>query len=489
METSGDIKIGLEVHVQLTTLKTKLFCSCSSDYRGKPPNTHVCPVCLGLPGALPVVNKRAIDYAIMVALALNSKVNEKIIFFRKHYFYPDLPKNFQITQYDKAGGAPIAIGGFLKITINGKEKRIRIRRINIEEDPGKLVYPTGSIMTSPYTLVDYNRSGIALLEIVTEPDMSSPAEARAFLNKLRSILEHLGVCNCELEGSMRADANISIAGGNRVEIKNISSPKDVEKALAYEIIRQKQAISKGLSIKSETRHWDDLRKVTVPLRVKEEEQDYRYFPEADIPPIVITRDYIEKIRESMPELPDVRAKRFMETYGLTEYDSLVLVSNKWLADFFEETLKYYDKDPKKLANILINDFLRWIHDKGLSHSEVKATPQHIAELLKLLDEKVISIKILKKILPEIIVYGKHPYQIIKEKNLLKISDENIIREVVKQVFVEHKKSVHDALVNKKAIHYLIGQVMRKTGGKADPEITHRIVLEMLEKVKRGEFKV
>ncbi len=488
MEKS-DVKIGLEVHVQLTALKTKLFCSCPSDYRGKPPNTHVCPVCLGLPGALPVVNKKAIDYAIMVALALNSKINEKIIFFRKHYFYPDLPKNFQITQYDKAGGAPIALGGFLKINVNGKEKIIRIRRINIEEDPGKLVYPTGSIITSPYTLVDYNRSGIALLEIVTEPDMTTPAEARAFLNKLRSILEHLGVCNCELEGSMRADANISVAGGSRVEIKNIGSPKDVEKALAYEIVRQKQAISKGVTVKSETRHWDDLRKVTVPLRVKEEEQDYRYFPEADIPPIVVTRDYIEKIRKSMPELPDVRAKRFVKEYGLTEYEAQVLVMSKWLADFFEEALKYYSGKPRKLANILINDFLRWIHEKELEPSSIKAKPQHIAELLKLLDEKVISIKILKNILPEIIVQGKSPRKIILERDLVRISDRETIKKIVLEVFMEHKKSVHDALVNEKAVHYLIGQVMRKTRGKADPELTHEMVLEMLEKVRKGELKI
>ncbi len=484
-----NVKIGLEVHVQLTALKTKLFCSCPSDYRGKPPNTHVCPVCLGLPGALPVVNRKAIDYAIMVALALNSKINEKIIFFRKHYFYPDLPKNFQITQYDRASGAPIAIGGFLKINVNGKEKIVRIRRINIEEDPGKLVYPTGSIITSPYTLVDYNRSGIALLEIVTEPDMSSPAEARAFLNKLRSILEHLGVCNCELEGSMRADANISVAGGSRVEIKNIGSPKDVEKALAYEIVRQKQAISKGVIVKSETRHWDDLRKVTVPLRVKEEEQDYRYFPEADIPPIVITKDYIEKIRESMPELPDARAKRFIENYGLTEYEAQVLVTSKWLADFFEEALKHYSRKPKKLANILINDFLRWVHEKELEPDRIKAKPQHIAELLKLLDDKVISIKILKNILPEIIINGKSPHEIISERDLVKISDKEVIKKIVLEVFIEHKKSVCDALVNKRAIHYLIGQVMRKTRGKADPELTHKIVLEMLEKVKKGELRI
>ena len=288
---------------------------------------------------------------------------------------------------------------------------------------------------------------------------------------------------------MRADANISVAGGSRVEIKNIGSPKDVEKALAYEIVRQKQAISKGVTVKSETRHWDDLRKVTVPLRVKEEEQDYRYFPEADIPPIVVTRDYIEKIRKSMPELPDVRAKRFVKEYGLTEYEAQVLVMSKWLADFFEEALKYYSGKPRKLANILINDFLRWIHEKELEPSSIKAKPQHIAELLKLLDEKVISIKILKNILPEIIVQGKSPRKIILERDLVRISDRETIKKIVLEVFMEHKKSVHDALVNEKAVHYLIGQVMRKTRGKADPELTHEMVLEMLEKVRKGELKI
>ncbi len=480
------VKIGLEVHVQLTKLKTKLFCSCPSDYRGKPPNTYVCPVCLGLPGSLPKVNIKAIEYAIMVALALNCKINKRILFFRKHYFYPDMTKNFQITQYDRAGGAPIAVNGYLKLNVNGKEKIIRIRRINIEEDPGKLVYPTGSIITSPYTLVDYNRAGIALLEIVTEPDIETPAEARLFLQKLRSILEHLGVCDCSLEGAVRTDANISIAGGGRVEIKNIGSVKDVEKALAYEVLRQKEAFLKGVSVRSETRHWDDVRKVTVPLRVKEEEQDYRYFPEADIPPITITDDYIEKIAKCMPELPDERIKRFQKEYGLPQYDASVLVSNKKLADFFEEAVKLYGGNPKKVANVIINDFLRWLHEKNMRISDVKTGPGDIAELLKLMDKGIISIKIAKEILPEMIVTGKKPKEIVREKGLLRISDEQVLKPIILRVFSKHKKAVHDALKEEKAINYLIGQVMKLTRGRADPVITRNIIVQLLEKIRKGE---
>lgn len=483
-----NVKIGLEVHVQLTSLKTKLFCSCPSDYRGKPPNTHVCPVCLGLPGSLPVVNEKAIEYAVMVAYALKSKVNRRVMFFRKHYFYPDMTKNFQITQYDRAGGAPIAIGGFLTIEANGVRKKVRIRRINIEEDPGKLVYPTGSIITSPYTLVDYNRAGIALLEIVTEPDMKSPIEARVFLNTLRSILEHLGVCDCSLEGSMRTDANISIGDGARVEIKNIGSPKDVEKALSYEIIRQKQALLKGVKVRSETRHWDDIRKVTVPLRVKEEEQDYRYFPEADIPPLILSEKYLEEIRLKMPELPEARARRFIEQYNLPQYDAHVLVSEKKLADFFESTLKHYSKDPKKVANLIINDFLRWLHEHNIEISEVKTKPKDIAELLSLHDKNLISIKIVKLILPEMIITGKKPSEIVREKKLLKISDKKVLEKIVLEVFSENRKAVMDALVNEKAMNYLIGQVMRKTRGKADPILTNTIVREYLEKIRKGELK-
>jgi len=477
-----NVKIGLEVHVQLTALKTKLFCKCPADYRGKEPNTLVCPVCLGLPGALPVVNEKAIEYAVMVALALKSKINRKIIFFRKHYFYPDMAKNFQITQFDRAGGAPIAVGGELEFEVDGVKKVVRIRRMNIEEDPAKLVYPTGSIATSPYSLVDYNRSGITLLEIVTEPDMTSPKEARVFLEKLRTLVDHLGVCDPSLEGSIRVDANISIEGGERVEVKNIGSVKDVEKALSYEILRQREALLRGEKVRRETRHWDDVRGVTVPLRVKEFEQDYRYFPEPDIPPIELSEEFIEKVKAQMPELPDERIERFMRDYGLSRYEATVLVMQKRLADFFESTVKLY-KEPVKVANWLINDFLRWVKECEVELSEVKAKPEHIAELLKLIDDGVISVKIAKLIIRDIILKGVSPRKIVEERGLTRIADKEVIRKIVIEVFKEHPKAVNDALKDKKAINFLVGQVMRKTRGKADPALTNTIIVEELEKLR------
>ncbi len=477
-----DVKIGLEVHVQITSLKSKLFCSCSADYRGKPPNTNVCPVCLGLPGALPVVNKEAIRKAILTALALNCSIERRVIFSRKHYFYPDLPKNYQITQYDGPGCAPIARNGFIDIETKGYTRRIRIRRINIEEDPGRIVYPTGNIATSPYVLVDYNRSGIALLEIVTEPDMKTPQEARAFLEKLRSIIEHLGVADCSLEGAMRVDANISIEGGGRVEIKNIGSIKDVERALSYEILRQKTIMQKGETVKRETRHWDPDRKVTFPARIKEEEADYRYFPDPDLPPLMIDEEEISKLASEMPELPDARAKRFMEQYGLPEYDAKVLVMSKALADFFEDCAKLYH-NYKMLANILINDYLRWIYENDLSLKDSKATPEKIAALLEMLDAGTISIKILKQILPKIILEGKHPREIIESEGLTRISDREFLARIVDEVFREKPKAVNDALRKPKAIEYLVGQVMKKTRGRADPGITRELILEKLRAMK------
>jgi aspartyl-tRNA(Asn)/glutamyl-tRNA(Gln) amidotransferase subunit B len=324
-------KIGLEIHVQITTLKTKLFCRCSADYRGAPPNTHVCPVCLGLPGALPTINRKAVEHAIAVCLALNGQVADELVFERKHYFYPDLPKNYQITQYTK----PICRGGYVEVEVKGRSKKVRIRRINLEEDPGRIVYPSGSPLTSPYALVDYNRSGVALLEIVTEPDMESPEEASAFLEKLRSILEHLGVCDCGLEGAMRVDANVSIEGGERVEVKNIGSISEVERALRYEIVRHATTLMKGGRVARETRHWDPVRKVTVPARVKEYEEDYRYMPDPNLPPVPIPSELVEKIRAELPELPDERVKRLVSQYGLALKTARVLVyTAKVLADFF-----------------------------------------------------------------------------------------------------------------------------------------------------------
>ncbi|MGC9106327.1 MAG: Asp-tRNA(Asn)/Glu-tRNA(Gln) amidotransferase subunit GatB [Thermoprotei archaeon] len=468
-------KIGLEVHVHITSLKSKLFCSCPSDYSGKEPNSVVCPVCLGLPGAIPVPNERAIEEAVKVALALNMQVSDKVVFVRKHYFYPDMAKNYQISQYDGPGSTPIAKNGYVKLRSG---KTVRIRRINIEEDPARIVYPTGSLLTSKYVWVDYNRSGIAMLEIVTEPDLEEPKEAREFLEKLRSILEHLGTCDCSIEGSMRVDANVSVEGGERVEIKNIGSIKGVEEALKYEIARHEALIAQAQKVARETRHWDDLRKVTIPSRAKEYEEDYRYFPDPDLPPVSISRDWVSKIASSLPELPDSRIRRFMSQYGLSEYDSTVLVMDKGLADFYESVVKLYNK-PKEVANLLINDYMRWINELNIRPSESKAKPEYIADLLRMLDEGIITIKIVKEILPDV-VKGNDPKKLVEERGLIALKDQNALIEVIKQVFAQEPDAVEKAKRDPKVVNYLVGQVMKRTGKRADPYLVNQLIKKMLE---------
>ncbi|RLI34761.1 Asp-tRNA(Asn)/Glu-tRNA(Gln) amidotransferase GatCAB subunit B [Candidatus Bathyarchaeota archaeon] len=478
------VKIGLEVHCQITSLKSKLFCSCPSDYRGKPPNTVVCPVCLGLPGSLPVLNWRAVELAARAALALNCKVSKRTLFMRKNYFYPDLPKNFQISQYDRAGGAPIGSDGHVTFMVEKQRKTVRIRRVHLEEDPGKLAYK-GTIDTSPYTLVDYNRAGVALLEIVTEPDLSSPREARAFLQKLRSILEHIEVFDGSLEGAMRCDANISLEGGSRVEIKNISSFKDVEKALNFEIVRQRELLKKGGKVRSETRHWDEARGVTFSLRVKEEEQDYRYFPEPDLTPIELSDELLEKLRREMPELPDARKERLMRQYGLPEYDAEVLTSDRRMADFFEEAVRLGGK-PKAVANWLMGDVLQVLYSLGQELPSSKLTPAYLAELTRLVETGEISIKIAKKVLWETMKTGMAPSAVVKEKGWKRLADEAELRRIVETVFAENPKAVEDALRDPKAAHFLVGKVMEKTRGMADPELTYRLVSQRLEKLREGK---
>nr|WP_309492375.1 Asp-tRNA(Asn)/Glu-tRNA(Gln) amidotransferase subunit GatB [Candidatus Hecatella orcuttiae] len=477
------MKIGLEIHCQLTSLKTKLFCGCSSDYRGKTPNTFVCPVCLGLPGSLPVLNEKAVELAVMVALALNCEVAPQTFFVRKNYFYPDMPKNFQISQYDVGGSIAIASGGWVGFLVGKTRKTVRLRRIHLEEDPGKLFYH-GTIDTSPYTLVDYNRAGIALLEIVTEPELEAPAEARAFLQKLRSILEHLGVSDGGLEGAMRCDANISIEGGGRVEVKNISSFKDVERALTFEIVRQRDLLKKGVKIQTETRHWDDVRRTTLSLRVKEEEQDYRYFLEPDLTPVRISQEMVELLRSRMPELPDARKERFLKAYGLPEYDAEVLTSDRAMADFFEECAKLYDK-PKAVANWLMGDVLQCLHSLEVDIDQAKLAPQYLAEMLKLMDRGDISIKIAKKVLWEVMKHGKSPSTVVREKDWWRITDLQTLEGYIAQVFKEYPKAVEDALVDEKTIHYLIGKTMEATGGKADPELTNALIRKKLSQMKKG----
>ncbi|MHA1409652.1 MAG: Asp-tRNA(Asn)/Glu-tRNA(Gln) amidotransferase subunit GatB, partial [Candidatus Odinarchaeia archaeon] len=431
----GDVIIGLECHVQLTALKTKLFCSCNSDYRGKKPNTLVCPTCLGLPGALPVVNKEAITLGMKLAKALNAEINNEVIFFRKNYYYPDMPKNYQISQYDRVGGIPLAKGGYITIKTKDGERKIRIGRIHIEEDPARIVY-LGSISSSPYALVDYNRAGIALLEIVTEPDMRSANEAQIFLKRLRSIIEHLGVSDGSQPGTMRCDTNISLKGGKRVEIKNISSFKEVRRAINYEILRQKQLIKRGSTVTQETRHWDEVRRITISLRTKETEQDYRYFPEPDIVPITITDTWFKDAVKDLPELPDSRRSRFITQYGLPEHDAHVLTNSKPLADFFEEAASLYP-DAKEVSNWVMGDVSRNLNELDIEIYESKLTPQLLVKIIKLIDEGVISGKLAKYILREVTRTGEDPEKIVEKKQLRKITDKHQIGIVIDDVFKEN----------------------------------------------------
>ncbi|HSQ53170.1 MAG TPA: Asp-tRNA(Asn)/Glu-tRNA(Gln) amidotransferase subunit GatB, partial [Acidobacteriota bacterium] len=403
----------------------------------------------------------------------------------KNYYYPDMPKNFQISQYDKAGGVPLAIDGFLDIDIGkNKKKRIRIGRVHLEEDPGRLVHQ-GAIDISPYTLVDYNRAGNTLLEVVTEPDLDSPKEARIFLQKLRSIFEHLGIFSGRLEGSMRCDANISIIGGTRVEVKNISSFKEVERALGFEIMRQKNLVKKGLAVKLETRHWDETRRVTVSLRTKEEEHDYRYFPEPDLVPIVVTNSFIAEVKDRMPELPDARINRFVEDYNLPRYDAEVLVSDKALADFFEKSVQLYNQ-PKEISNWMMSDLLRNLYENNIELPESKISPEHLIEMIKLIEKGVISGKIGKRILPEMVLTGKRASQIIAEKSLVKIDSRDDLTDAVEKVFADNPKCVQDALTDEGAVHFLVGQLMKATRGKADPQLANQMIQEKLDTIKAKE---
>ena len=467
-----NVKIGLEIHCQLTGLRSKLFCSCSADYRGKDANANVCPICMGLPGTLPLLNKKALEYATMIATVLNCKTPSIAAFYRKNYFYPDLPKNFQITQYNAYEISSIGIDGYLEFD----SKKARIRRVQLEEDPGRLVYE-GSIEKSLYTLVDYNRAGVALVEIVTEPDFDEPKDVRLFLNKLTSILEHLGVCDTRLEGSVRCDVNVSLAGGKKVEIKNINSFREVEKAIMFEISRQKSLDTKGIEVKAETRHWDDARRITIQSRVKEEEQDYRYFPEPDIPAVNFDEELIKSLMGQMPELPDARRSRFIEQFGLSEQVAQVLINDKYLADFFEEGAKLYE-NAKEVANWIVTD-LKGYTDEFDGIRSLKVRPTHIAELAKLVDQSIISRTTAKQILQEIVKSGEMPSNVAKKLNASQISDKHALVDIIDRVFETEKNAVKDALQNEKTVNFLLGKVMQSTSGRADPKLALELIRKKL----------
>ncbi len=478
-----DVIIGLEVHIQLTNLKTKFFCSCSTDYRGEEANTHICPICIGLPGSLPVINKKAIEFATRLALALDCDINNSFWFYRKNYFYPDLPKGFQISQYNKAGGRAFGDGGKITIKLNGKKKDIILNRIHLEEDPARLVHK-GTIATSPYTLVDYNRSGVTLIEIVSEPVIKTPEEAREYLKQLKSIVQYCGISNLELEGSVRVDANISLKGHPRSEVKNINSFKEVERALKWEIQRQKNQLKRGKELIQETRHWDDKRRITISLRTKEFEQDYRYFPEQDLVPIEVDDKFISGVKKELPEMPNERAKRFQKKYKLSEFDSEILVLDKDIADFFEVGIKI-DKsfgpvEYKFYCNWLMGDVSRWLNENNITITETKLNPQHIEDLIKFIKEGKITGKIGKSFVDEIMTKGTSISDILKKTGKQRISDKEKITEIVRKVLKENPKTVKDYEKNPKALQALIGKCMQKTKGQIDPEITKEIMLKLLK---------
>ena len=476
--------IGLEVHIQLTNLKTKLFCSCSNDYRNAGPNTYVCPICLGLPGALPVINEKTIDFATRLALALKCNINRQFWFFRKNYHYPDLPKGFQISQYNKAGGKAFADGGKITIRLNNHKKDIILNRIHLEEDPARLVHK-GSIASSPYTLVDYNRSGVCLIEIVTEPVISSPEEAREFLKQLKSIIQYTGISNIELEGSVRVDANISLKGNKRSEVKNINSFKEVERALRHEIIRQKNAIKRGKVLIQETRHWDDKMRITQSLRSKEFEEDYRYFPEQDLVPIEVDNAFIDQVKNSLPEMPTERALRLRREYMLSEFDSENLVLDKRIADFYEAGANadptFGFKEYKQYCNWLMNNISGWLNENNLTIDQTKLTPKHIGDLIKYIREGKITSKIAKSFIEDV-MQGNSISQIIKKRGRTRLSDETIIKKTCKDVIEENPLIIKDFFKNPKALEALIGRVMAKTKGQADPKITREIMANLLKDI-------
>ncbi|NVM18173.1 MAG: Asp-tRNA(Asn)/Glu-tRNA(Gln) amidotransferase subunit GatB [Candidatus Lokiarchaeota archaeon] len=482
-DQDSKVIIGLEVHIQLTSLKTKLFCSCSNDYRGADPNTYVCPVCLGLPGSLPVVNENTIDFATRLALALECDINHQFWFFRKNYHYPDLPKGFQISQYNKAGGKAFADGGKITVRLNNHKKDIILNRIHLEEDPARLVHK-GSIASSPFTLVDYNRSGVCLIEIVTEPVISSPEEAREFLKQLKSIVQYTGISNLELEGSVRVDANISIKGHERSEVKNINSFREVERALRHEIIRQKNAIKRGKLLIQETRHWDDKRKITISLRSKEFEEDYRYFPEQDLVPIEIGDKFIQRVKDNLPEMPIERAHRLRREYMLSEFDSENLVLDKRISDFYEEGANadpsFGSVEYKQYCNWLMNNISGWLNEHNTTIEKTKITPKHLEDLIKYIREGKITSKIAKSFVDDI-MQGKSVAHIIKERGKTRLSDEKLIEKYCRDVIEENPQIVKDYLKNPKALEALIGRVMAKTKGQADPTITRDLILDLLKK--------
>ncbi|MFC0334276.1 Asp-tRNA(Asn)/Glu-tRNA(Gln) amidotransferase subunit GatB [Paenibacillus sepulcri] len=468
--------VGLEVHVELHT-KTKIFCGCSTSF-GAPPNTHTCPVCLGHPGVLPVLNRQALEYAMKAAMALNCRIADISKFDRKNYFYPDSPKAYQISQFDQ----PVGEHGWIDIEVNGKTKRIGITRLHLEEDAGKLTHVDGGFAS----LVDFNRVGTPLVEIVSEPDIRTPEEAKAYLEKLKAIMLYCDVSDVKMEeGSLRCDANISIRPydqeefGTRAELKNMNSFRGVQRGLEYEQMRQADVLDSGGKVVQETRRWDEAQGKTFTMRSKEEAHDYRYFPDPDLVQMHIDEEWKERVRASIPELPDARKARYTAEYGLPSYDAEVITSSKKVADFFEESL-VYTKDAKAVANWIMGDLLGYLNANGLELDGVKITGQGLGEMIGLMEKGTISSKIAKTVFKAMLESGKRPQQIVEEQGLVQISDEGAIAEVVNRIVEANPQSVEDFKAGKdKAIGFLVGQVMKETKGKANPALVNKLLQERL----------
>lgn len=473
-----EVVIGLEIHLELQT-KSKLFCGCSTSF-GREPNVNCCPICLGLPGTLPVFNRRAIELAVAAALSLNSSVQGKSRFDRKNYFYPDLPKAYQISQYDQ----PLAQGGYLEVEVDCENQKIELERVHLEEEAGKLIHSGDSIFESDYSLVDYNRAGIPLLEIVTRPVIRSGREARLFLEDLRSLLLYSGASDCKMEeGSLRCDANISLRPfgttelGTKAEVKNMNSFRAVELALNFEIKRQEAILSSGGKIVQETCHWDEEKKETVPLRGKEGSSDYRYFPEPDLLPLVLEKEFIAEIAASLPEMPLQRRRRMVEEYGLESKDALLLTENRSSGDFFESAAREYD-NYSNLAKWVQGDLLFQLRESGKSADQVE--PGLLVELLILLDKGEVNRPVAKELLAELVRVGKSPREMLKEKGLGRISGRQQLLPLVEKTIAENPDAVENYRQGKEnALKFLVGKIMASTGGRADPQELNLLIIEKL----------
>ena len=474
-----EVVIGLEVHCELST-KTKIFCSCSTEFGGEP-NTHCCPICMAMPGTLPVLNEKVVEYAVKAGLATNCKIEKNSKNDRKNYFYPDNPKSYQISQYDK----PLCYDGYVTIEDEkGTEKKIRIERIHIEEDAGKLnhdEYGRGSF-------VDLNRAGVPLIEVVSKPDLRSAYEVESYMKKLKSIFEYIEISDCKMqEGSLRADVNVSIRKkgsselGTRTEMKNMNSFKSIVRAIDYEIDRQIEVVEDGGEIVQETLRWDDISGRTFSMRDKEDAQDYRYFPEPDLVAIKLSEEYIENIRKALPELPESRKKRYVEEIGLSEKAANFVTSSKYYSNMFEKASEI-SNNPKAVSNWLMSDIARIMNEKELEPDAIPFSAENLAELIVLIDKGTISNSIGKKVLEELFENPKEPSKIIEEKGWVQISDEGAIKEVVLKVLENNPQSVADYKAGKdKALGYLVGQAMKETRGKANPQMLNKMFMEELKK--------